>query len=341
MDYLNISEASAIYFGSQSISEVYIGSTKLYPTSTDYSTEYLTFTALEPSQFKLTGNAVEYSIDNGSNWVSLASDTYSPEISSGSKIIWRATITPKTNTSSPGDRIGIGNFGSTGRFDVSGNIMSMLYGNDFINQTSLQGKGYAFYSLFDGNTYLVNASNLILPALLDGFCYYRMFSNCTSLTTPPSLPATELVAYCYGYMFQSCTSLTTAPALPATTLAANCYNRMFQGCKSLTNAPNLPATTMKDSCYAYMFQDCTSLTAAPVLMAQTLSDNCYKDMFNGCSSLNYIKCLATNISATDCTSNWLAGVAATGAFVKDASMSSWSTGTSGVPSGWTVSDNTV
>ena len=50
-----------------------------------------------------------------------------------------------------------------------------------------------------------------------------MFSNCTSLTSAPSLPATTLADYCYEDMFYGCTSLTTAPSLPATTLATNCY----------------------------------------------------------------------------------------------------------------------
>ena len=62
-------------------------------------------------------------------------------------------------------------------------------------------------------------------------------------------------------------------------------------------------------------------------------------MFSGCSSLNYIKCLATDISATDCTGNWVSGVASTGTFVKNASMTSWTEGTSGIPNGWTVQDN--
>ena len=33
--------------------------------------------------------------------------------------------------------------------------------------------------------------------------------------------------------FSNCTSLTTAPELPATTLANNCYSKMFSGCTSL------------------------------------------------------------------------------------------------------------
>ena len=137
-------------------------------------------------------------------------------------------------------------------------------------------------------------------------------------------------------MFEGCSSLKTAPALPATTLADYCYYGMFNGCTSLTTAPALPAITLADSCYAYMFLGCTSLTKAPELPATTLKRMCYQSMFNGCTSLNYIKCLATDISATDCTYYWVDGVASTGTFVKNPDMTSWPTGVSGIPDGWTV-----
>ena len=79
-----------------------------------------------------------------------------------------------------------------------------------------------------------------------------------------------------------------------------------------------------------------ALTKASELPATTLATGCYRSMFVYCSKLNYIKCLATDISATDCTSSWVNGVASSGTFVKADSMESWSTGTSGIPSGWTV-----
>lgn len=36
-------------------------------------------------------------------------------------------------------------------------------------------------------------------------------------------------------MFSNCTSLTAAPALPATTLAFSCYSNMFSYCTSLSS----------------------------------------------------------------------------------------------------------
>ena len=87
-----------------------------------------------------------------------------------------------------------------------------------------------------------------------------------------------------------------------------------------------------------MFNGCTSLTTAPELPASTLVGSCYNRMFYGCTSLSSITCYATNISADDCVTSWVDGVASSGTFKKPSNMSSWTTGTSGIPNGWTVED---
>ena len=197
---------------------------------------------------------------------------------------------------------------------------------------------YSCYnSMFTNCTSLTTAPEL--PATsLTSYCYDSMFSGCRSLTTAPKLPATTLVYSCYNSMFTECSSLTVAPELPATTLAMNCYSSMFNYCTSLTTAPALPATTLASSCYNSMFANCRSLITAPELPANTLVNGCCQYMFYNCTRLNYIKCLATDISATNCTTGWVDGVASTGTFVKASSMTSWSTSPYGIPSGWTVQD---
>ena len=196
---------------------------------------------------------------------------------------------------------------STSYYNVGGNISSLT---NYIDSV----KEYTFTGLFNGDSYIKDASNLILPATtLAPRCYYYMFYGCSSLTTAPALPATELAQSCYYYMFSGCSSLATAPALPATELAQYCYYSMFEGCKSLTTAPELPATTLEPACYYYMF--------------------------NGCSSLNSITMLATNISASDCLSGWVSGVASTGTFIKSPEMTSLPVGANGIPSGWIVFDD--
>ena len=203
--------------------------------------------------------------------------------------------------------------------------------------TTMRGY-YCYRYMFQGCTSLTTAPELPATTLTES-CYGSMFSYCENLTTAPELPATTLAASCYREMFDSCTNLTTAPELPATTLANDCYRSMFYGCESLTTAPELPATTLAAYCYRSMFLGCTNLTTAPELPATTLTESCYQSMFQACESLNYIKCLATDISATNCTFNWVNGVASTGTFVKAASMNDWTTGTSGIPTGWTVQND--
>jgi hypothetical protein len=166
---------------------------------------------------------------------------------------------------------------TTGNCNVGGNIMSLLYGDNFTgNETTFPGSTYNFNYLFYNNTYLVNASSLLLPA-------------------------TTLANSCYAHMFKGCTALTTAPALPATTLPATtisdtgCYEQMFYNCTSLTTAPILPATILTRYSYKEMFRGCSSLTSAPALLATTLAQNCCGAMCQNCTILNCIKCLATNI----------------------------------------------
>lgn len=193
-----------------------------------------------------------------------------------------------------------------------------------------------YEQMFCGCTSLKEAPKL--PAREVGnFGYGKMFSGCTSLETVYDLPATDIGEYCYLEMFCDCTSLTTPPRLMATTLAPYCYISMFQGCSSLVSAPALPATGLRNNCYRSMFLGCKSLTTAPELPATQLADYCYHSMFQGCQNLNYIKCMAAGTYGhTECFYGWVGGVSPSGTFVKNRKASMWSTGDSGIPSGWTV-----
>ena len=267
-------------------------------TKTDNKNKYLTFIITGNGNINVpTGTT--YSI-NGAEWENTGTTI---TVNSGETIRFKGNnSTYNNNTFS----------GSTASFEVEGNIMSLIYGDDFKNKLTISSI-FTFSGLFKNCTKLVSAENLVLPATtLAQYCYYNMFQYCTSLITAPELPATTLTNSCYSSMFQSCRSLTSAPALPATTLASYCYSTMFNGCASLITAPELPATT--------------------------LVDYCYQNMFYGCKNLNYIKCLATDISANSCTSYWVNSVASTGTFVKPSSMTSWATGKNGIPNNWTVQD---
>ena len=166
-------------------------------------------------------------------------------------------------------------------------------------------------------------------------CYNDMFSGCTSLITPPLLPATILGNHCYAGMFRGCSSLIYAPALPAITLAEGCYSSMFQGCTSLSIAPDLPATTLADYCYTAMFANCSSLTDAPSLPATTLAFTCYSAMFSGCTNLSSIA--VTFTSWNNGIGYWVYNVANEGTFYCPEQLDTTTRGVSHVPQGWTVS----
>lgn len=250
---------------------------------------------------------ISYSLDSGDTWNNITSSSSgtSFNVSAGDKVLLKGN-----NQQYGGYYSGNGYnyFGGTAKFNLNGNILSLIYGDNFSGQTTVPS-AYDLEHLFNRSG-VVNASGLTLPSVVTTDCYRDMFAGCTSLITAPSLPATTLAEFCYGNMFGECTSLTTAPALPATTLAPYCYSEMFLWCTSLVNAPVLPATTLVEMCYT--------------------------GMFYYCESLNYIKCLATDISATRCTTEWVDGVASTGTFVKNANMSSWTIGKNGIPTNWTV-----
>lgn len=304
---------------------------------------------------------IEYSTDNGTTWASITSSEEGTSISVNAG----DTVQFRGDNAAYGNDLDVWNtFGdSTAKFEIEGNIMSLIDSTNFTTATTL-ASSYTFIYLFYNCTGLTSAENLLLPAVtLADWCYARMFQGCTSLVTAPSLPATTLAEACYYCMFGSCTSLTTAPELPATTLTQSCYDNMFRECASLTAAPELPAATLTSYCYqsmfkgctslitapaiqatslavyccSMMFYNCTSLETAPELLAPTLVIGCYSSMFYNCKKINYIKCTcSTNPSSVlRSTDSWLYGVASSGTVVAKSGTSWTINSTSGIPRNWT------
>lgn len=282
-------DISSFKVGDSDVDAAYLGDTLVYSGGTPPTPiNYLRFVSRGSGTFTFfanggdTSNKLKYSLNSGSTWTELENGSSTTSVSSGDVIMWKGeNLSVMINK-------GIGTFSSTTQFDVEGNIMSLIYGDNFENETSLNGKDYIFMNLFSGCTTVISVENMELPATtLSTWCYTNMFNRASNLTTPPKvLPATSLVSQCYYNMFYSCSSLTASPLLPAPTLVTECYRQMFRNCTNISS----------------------------------------------------VTCLATNISATDCTNNWLYNAKSTGTFIKDANMSSWTTGTSGIPTKWTVLD---
>lgn len=230
---------------------------------------------------------------------------------------------------------------TTNRVYIGGNLGSINGGHRVCTTDT------KFISLFSGNSGIVIgnndlAPNLILPYMSGiGGVYERLFMKTVFGSTymqSDILSTTGVAKGAFNSAFRE-TNIGKAPKLPVSkVIPSTCYANMFNKCSNLNNVDNieLSADEIGTEACLQMFYYCSKLRQGPVLKIATLNNSCYKNMFKGCSNLNYIKCLATDISATDCTYDWLNGVRNTGTFVKSANMSGWTTGTSGIPAGWTI-----
>ena len=255
--------------------------------------EYFAIEALDDEiSVQFPQHNIQYYTDD-SGWTELvAGDTLT--ISFGEKMRFKMSYPQLKENSS------IGTFKVTGNFNVEGNVMSLYYGENFLDVTTLENP-YIFSKLFENCTTLQSAKYLVLPAdVLSENCYEGMFRYCRSLKEPPKLPATVLASSCYREMFYECFNLKNAPVLPAKKLSSNCYNRMFEYCRSLKKAPELPATKLSPNCYERMFCECSSLEATPILPAITLEKECYYEMFYECSSLERCENINAMVLASNC-----------------------------------------
>lgn len=304
------------------------------PTPTGDTNDYLTFQIVSGGTiryFSPYGNrTVQYTRD-GNTWNTL-SHQGTLNVSAGEIIKWKGVVPGLARKQ---DNFGVG----TAKYNVWGNVMSLLYGDNYSGQTDMGP--YAFYGLF-ADAGVVSAQYLNLPAdAVPIWGYARMFESCTALTQAPVLPATLIGENCYTQMFAYCSSLVTAPALPATYVRDGSYSSMFLNCTSLVNAPALPATEIEKTAYAQMFLKCTSLVTAPELPVIVPPVQAYRAMFWGCTSLQYVKCLATRIYTDDTygwvTLDWMYEVPASGTFVTPA-PSIYPRDEDGIPAGWTISN---
>ena len=218
-------ELAGVYMGNTQLS-VYVGDVKIYPTSgptpINYSTQYLTFEVLSAGTIVSNGTKERaYSTDDGQTWTTINTAT-TLNVNAGDKVLFKAEFTASTEYDFFQN--------STAYLKVYGNVMSLMYGDNFVGQTVLRGSLIGFLK----NTNAVDAENLILPATAITYSYKSMFEGCSSLKTPPELPATVLSTnQCYWNLFSGCTNLETAPVLPATSLVYGCYQQMFLGCEKI------------------------------------------------------------------------------------------------------------
>lgn len=202
----------------------------------NYAEQYLTFESLDdnnviylwataPSMAK----TISASTDNGETWTAYTSTTGNgttiATLNTGDKVLLKGL------NSAYGQGSGHNKFVTSGNYNVYGNIMSLIYGDNFAGQTVLTS-GDTFFKLFFESK-IVSARNLIMPATtLANSCYNQMFGNCDYLTTAPTLPAATLVEGCYYSMFDYAISLNYIKCLATDISARYCTQNWVRAKKS-------------------------------------------------------------------------------------------------------------
>ena len=255
---------------------------------------------------------IECKVENN-DWLSSSDTSIRIETKAGDKVWFRGNNETYTTGNMSDGLVATTFLCYNSDYYLYGNLMSLLYGDEFKSSSSIIGE-FAFFKLFSQNEKIINhpSKDIELPATtLSASCYRNMFYSCVNLTRAPKLPAKVLTEACYASMFAYCSSLKEfpkmsasemaymsctwmmmgsgiekAPELPAMNLARACYEFMFSECPNLTGCPSvLPATELYANCYTGMFQRCEKLEDAPVLPSTDLKYSCYSHMFNGCKSL--------------------------------------------------------
>lgn len=337
------------YFNSHNEHETYINSEDYkdpyvcydqkhihYNKTIDYSKEYFTIEALEEGTIKayinyyVLGQGNIYYSYNKTNWYSIFEHDENGQLYTNinviknQKVYFKGDYLPARNYNLGGLK-----FSSNVKFNVSGNILSLVYLDNFQNQK-----------------YLIQQSNLITSSSnsLWNYCNWeyngvRCYRNMG-----------DQYSGIFGGMFKDNTNLISAGNLVFSMKhVCETFSYMFYGCTSLVDFPQfIDGIVCWGDPFSNMFYGCTSLKKvekfSPIFASHIRGANgsnsyCYR-MFYGCSSLNYVKCLMTNpyesgTSEPFSMGSWLSGVSQTGTFVKRRNIY-WSTGVSGIPSGWTV-----
>lgn len=164
------------------------------------------------------------------------------------------------------------------KFEVSGNIMSLFYEDDFYHKNFTDDNSDCLSGFLDGQKMLVSAENLVLPSMF--------------------VPERG-----YECMFYGCRNLLYAPkVLPAKILSNRSYDEMFYGCKRLIKGPDIKALQpFRDMVFPGEAGIVTSHLPGVInpyigRKGKRRWDDCFYEMFKGCSNLHYIGCDLTNLS---------------------------------------------
>lgn len=276
--------------------------------------DYLTFEALNDGVKLLNTrgtNTFQCSTDLGLTWQDWQPETYSPVLNAGDKLLVKC-MNPTIDSTH-----GIGKITSDQdkeyNYKVSGDIMSMIFGDDAAVNYSLAGYTRCFQNMLISGR-LLDAGDLILKA-------------------------TELAPYCYNMLLYGCNNNTRLPKeLPAKTLVSNCY-RYFSNGGSYTEIPIIKAETTATYSLYGTFVTSNKIKSADLSFIKTIAGgSTLLQTFKNCTSLAFIKIGWTSWD-TSLSKEWVLNVASQGTFVipDNAEFDHESIrGVNGIPEGWEV-----
>lgn len=285
---INNNSYSKFYLDGDEVSKIYLNSSLVYTASSgggdepaaweEWEKDLLTFTALEATDIGL----LESGMTAPNCYYRKATDTGYTQMTTATTISLSAGEQVKfygSNAYWSKDRSKWTKFTSTGKFNISGNVMTLLASGG----TASVSQRYCFRRLF-ADTHVVDASELTLPSTQYDYMCYGMMQQCPYLQKLPVMP-TPTHQYVYGYFCNQCPSLQTATLPTGTYSKGYTFQGMFQDCSGLT-AVTIPAEDITNAtAVALLFQRCTSLQTITFSNMTTLTANYLaSDWFDGASS---------------------------------------------------------
>lgn len=282
---INNNSYNKFYLDGDEVSKIYLNSSLVYTASSggdepvwdEWEENLLTFTALEDTDIGLLASGMTAP----NCYYRKATDTSYTQMTTATTISLSAGEQVKfygSNAYWSKSRTIWTKFTSTGKFNASGNVMTLLASGG----TASVSQQYCFRRLF-AETHIVDAGELTLPSTQYDYMCYGMMQQCPYLQKLPVMP-TPTHQYVYGYFCNQCPSLQTA------TLSTGVYNKgysfqgMFQDCSGLT-AVTIPAETVTSSnAAALLFQRCTALQTITFSNMTNLTTYLPSDWFDGATN---------------------------------------------------------
>ena len=256
------------------------------------------------------------------------------------------------------------NFSSTGNAYAGGSVRSLF--NKNVPQI-IDSSATMFGFMFNGMTTLVGVDTNLFAGINYGSSgswrdttnmFYRTFSGCSSLVTPPDLSGIGYVkGSTFRETFNQCTSLTTAAAMNVTdidTSATNHFRSAYFQCYALVDASPMRvsfATASQYTFYQTFMGDNNLVTPPDLTSITTLGNQSMYRCFYSCTSLTSLRVGFTqwgSETSTDpnyrSTYQWTYNINTNGTFHCPVSLpqtknsSDNTTSSDFIPYNWVVSD---